>query len=369
MDDRAGRLPIRVGASNVTGLGAVQLAESLLPAIEGLPDVRVESLLLPDRGGLADYAPRAGGTGCSRYRRRLPNSLSRPLECLRREKGGGAPLLTLGDLPMRTARRQVVFVQTPHLADSGSRAFRYRVMRALFRANLPHVAAIVVQTDVMRDSLLATYGMDERLLHVVPQPPPEWVAKAGLRRHGRAGAAVGLSLFYPAAGYPHKNHALLAGLGAMDGWAGLVDDLLLTIAPERNPAPGVPFVRCAGRLGPDAMLRQYAAADALLFLSTDESYGFPLVEAMFLGLPILCPDLPYARALCGDGAFYFDPADLASLQRAAADLHRRLAAGWWPDWRARLASIPPDWETVAGRLLALLYPEACPSAGGIQRTG
>ena len=35
--------------------------------------------------------------------------------------------------------------------------------------------------------------------------------------------------------------------------------------------------------------------DALLFLSTDESYGFPLIEAMFVGLPIICPDLPYAR--------------------------------------------------------------------------
>ena len=50
-------------------------------------------------------------------------------------------------------------------------------------------------------------------------------------------------------------------------------------------------------------------ADALLFLS-EKDFGFPLIEAMYLGLPIVCPDLPFARALWND-AIYFDPNDIS----------------------------------------------------------
>ena len=95
------------------------------------------------------------------------------------------------------------------------------------------------------------------------------------------------------------------------------------------------------------MIHAYQKVDGLLFLSTDESYGFPLVEAMFVGLPIVCPDLPYARTLCSDGAIYFDPYSIDSLRQAIDDLSARLAAGWWPDWKEQLASIPKDWDTVA----------------------
>ena len=46
------------------------------------------------------------------------------------------------------------------------------------------------------------------------------------------------------------------------------------------------------------MIDEYKRADGLVFLSLSESYGFPLVEAMWLGLPIICPDTEYARDMC-----------------------------------------------------------------------
>jgi glycosyltransferase involved in cell wall biosynthesis len=95
------------------------------------------------------------------------------------------------------------------------------------------------------------------------------------------------------------------------------------------------------------MLNLYRDVDGLLFLSKAESYGFPLVEAMWIGLPIICPDLPYARTLCGNEAIYFDPKDVESLQRSVLDLRSRLTNGWWPDWSEQLRSIPKNWEEVA----------------------
>jgi glycosyltransferase involved in cell wall biosynthesis len=133
-----------------------------------------------------------------------------------------------------------------------------------------------------------------------------------------------------------------------------VEELLLTVPPECNPSPGVPWVRCLGLVSAEEMLRIYHRVDALVFLSTDESYGFPLVEAMSVGIPVICPDLPYAHALCGDGAIYFNPVSLESLQSAVCQLHSRLASGWWPDWSAQLAPIPRDWDAVATAMLEVV---------------
>jgi glycosyltransferase involved in cell wall biosynthesis len=94
--------------------------------------------------------------------------------------------------------------------------------------------------------------------------------------------------------------------------------------------------------------------DALFFPSLAESYGLPLVEAMVMGLPVVCADLPYAHWLCADQALYFDPADPAAAREAIAELDRRRLAGWRPDWSRALARIPKSWNEVGARFLELL---------------
>jgi glycosyltransferase involved in cell wall biosynthesis len=110
-------------------------------------------------------------------------------------------------------------------------------------------------------------------------------------------------------------------------------------------------------LTPDKVINAYETADALLFLSLSESFGFPLVEAMWIGLPIICPDLPYARALCGNQAIYFNPGDVNSLYLAVVDLSKRLDSGWWPEWSESLKVIPRNWEEVAATMLSLATGE------------
>ena len=61
------------------------------------------------------------------------------------------------------------------------------------------------------------------------------------------------------------------------------------------------------------MIKEYKNADALLFLSSEESLGLPLIEAMAINIPIVCPNLDYSRNICGDSAFYFDLNNLDSL--------------------------------------------------------
>ncbi len=345
---------LRIGLTNVTGLGASQLVSSLLPALEGTPGLRVEQLFLPESGELASYCPRSERVRVTRWHRTLPKPLSRIVECtlLGGRFDGVSPLLVLGDLPVRTRSRQIVFVQTPHLLPPpvGNSALRYAVARAIFRANIEHVDGIIVQTAAMRDALLTAYRLSPGQVHIVAQPPPDWLLESGRRRTGRLDPTnAPLRLVYPAAGYPHKNHQLLAG-ATQSEWTELVAELQLTIPVDAHPQPGSGWIRCVGRLQPAAMIEAYSRADALVFLSKAESFGLPLVEAMWLGLPIIAPDLPYARALCGETAIYFDPDRSDSALDAVRALRARIDAGWWPDWSAELAKIPRDWNEVAEKI-------------------
>lgn len=349
-------MPLDIVATNVTGLGAVQLAESLIPALERAPRLAVERIYLPDRGALASYRRVAAGQPAVAMSRRLPNAASRLLETTigGRRFDRGVPLLVLGDVPLRVRARQTLVVQTPHLlarlsTAGGGDARKYAVMRRLFKLNAGRVSDFIVQSDVMRDALVAEYDLER--VHVIQQPPPKWLLDGGPLTRRAAGAR--LRLFYPAAGYPHKNHVLLAAVDPT-AWEALVEQVTITLPASETPAPGVPSLVCADRLDPAAMRLAYADSDALLFLSTAESYGFPLVEAMWLGLPVIAPDRGYARSLCGDQAVYFDPRDAASLVNAVAILGARLASGWHPDWRPQLARLPRDWSEVATAIAALL---------------
>ena len=53
----------------------------------------------------------------------------------------------------------------------------------------------------------------------------------------------------------------------------------------------------------------------MIFPSTSESFGLPLVEAAHLGLPILAPELDYVRDVCSP-VQTFDPTSPLSIARA-----------------------------------------------------
>ena len=72
---------------------------------------------------------------------------------------------------------------------------------------------------------------------------------------------------------------------------------------------------------------------------------------MWIGLPIVCPDLGYARNLCGDQAIYFNPRSVSSLHLAVDELNHRLRSGWWPNWSVQLAGVPEDWVSVASSMI------------------
>jgi glycosyltransferase involved in cell wall biosynthesis len=87
-----------------------------------------------------------------------------------------------------------------------------------------------------------------------------------------------------------------------------------------------------GLLGQTETQKLYSQADVFVFPSLAESFGFPMVEAMAHGLPIVAADTDVNREICQDAAVYFSPLDAADLaaqvDRVATDdsLRNKLSA-------------------------------------------
>jgi glycosyltransferase involved in cell wall biosynthesis len=88
----------------------------------------------------------------------------------------------------------------------------------------------------------------------------------------------------------------------------------------------------------DTMADLYRLADALLFPSTQEGFGIPVLEAGLARMPVFCSDIPPLRETGGSEVYAFpldaDPADVAALIQRTLDadpaylLRRRVLEGY-----------------------------------------
>jgi len=69
----------------------------------------------------------------------------------------------------------------------------------------------------------------------------------------------------------------------------------------------------------DSELKQH---DVLVSTSLAETFGFPLVESMAAGVPVVATDVPIHREICGDAALYFRPGDSEDLARQLMELDK-----------------------------------------------
>ncbi|MFN7305775.1 MAG: glycosyltransferase family 4 protein [Acetobacteraceae bacterium] len=193
---------------------------------------------------------------------------------------------------------------------------------------------------------------------------------------------------------PRKNHLLLLHLWRnlaetqgdaapkliLIGRRGWENENILDML-ERCPALSGKVIEHAGL--PDAVVAGLLqGARALLFPSFAEGYGLPLAEALALGVPAICSDLPALREVGGEVPDYLHPLDGPGWRRlildyAAPDSGLRQAqmarlADWSaPSWDAHFALVDPWLERcakVAPRAAAeasLAFSRAAPSSAAL----
>ena len=130
---------------------------------------------------------------------------------------------------------------------------------------------------------------------------------------------------YVASGEPHKNHHRLIEAWCILAQEGVFPSLCLTLDKDRFSVlcewiekKSVQYrlkLQIFNIMPHGQILQLYGRVKAMIYPSTFESFGLPLVEARQKGLPILAPELDYVRDLI-DPDQTFDPESVISISRS-----------------------------------------------------
>ncbi len=200
------------------------------------------------------------------------------------------------------------------------RAYR----RVSYRAMARQADRVSVMTSAVRDEIVR---------HLAVKPSDVIVVPWGSVWSGPGSSALVPSIpgvphryvLFPAQSWPHKNHeglvralAVLRGQGCdvpvictgprNEHWTAVielarslrVDDLLVDL----------------GLVTPEELQALYRGAVALVFPSTYEGWGLPVVEALALGVPVACSAITPLVEIAAGAARLFDPASPESIAGA-----------------------------------------------------
>ena len=197
----------------------------------------------------------------------------------------------------------------------------YQKRRAGSIGSLAAARAVIADSEFTKESLLEHYGVRPEKVTVVHlgtdarfRPIEDGSQLAAVREK------YGLErpfIYFPAASWPHKNHAgMLQALRLLVERPGFDGELVMTGIAEKAQGN---IERLIGELGLGARVRilgylesaelpvLYSLARMLVFPSFFEGFGLPLVEAMACGCPVACSNTTSLPEVAGDAALLFDP--------------------------------------------------------------
>ncbi|QGU11515.1 glycosyltransferase [Leclercia sp. J807] len=172
-----------------------------------------------------------------------------------------------------------------------------------------------VQTEWMRNAIIKKKNVNPRQVHVVK---PELVMD-GLNITGHRKEGDVMDILYPATPLFYKQHALFIDIvRTLKNKYGLdkinvhftftadMDPNLIERIKENHLVDNFVF---HGVLSQKDLYALYNKVDLIVFPSLLETVGLPLLEAAYLGKPILVSDLPYAHEVLKDydGAYFVNP--------------------------------------------------------------
>jgi glycosyltransferase involved in cell wall biosynthesis len=160
-----------------------------------------------------------------------------------------------------------------------------------------------------------------------------------------------------------KNFEVLFDAATMLIGRGRAVRLILTLAehlPEnmrvmqRAKAAGLgEVIENAGELDAAGISTLYDSLDIFAFPSLVESFGFPLVEAMAKGLPIVAADNPSNREIAADAGLFFPPDDAEALAGILGEIIDNSSLRAAKSTAALHRAQDFSWDRAAERTLAL----------------
>lgn len=314
-----------IHASNVHQGGGKLLLTSILRALPS----QVESVLsldirMPVEGTMAQNLP---------IRTVAPTILSRFLSELWLAKNVrvGDTVLCFGNLPpmFRVRGKAVVFVQNRYLVESlGLAGFPFKTRFRLFAERcwlhwrITNADVLIVQTPTMKKSLelLSRGRVPIRIMPFTAESATYFKPEVRPVQH----VEKEIDFLYVASGEPHKNHRRLIEAWCLLARDGIFPALKLTLdsnnfvelcawITEQTNQYGIRVTNA--EVPHEQMSDLYSKVSALIYPSTMESFGLPLIEARQAGVAIVASELDYVRDVA-DPAETFDPHSAMSIARA-----------------------------------------------------
>jgi glycosyltransferase involved in cell wall biosynthesis len=210
----------------------------------------------------------------------------------------------------------LIYLTRPEFFTPTERAYFSWIPRLL-----PHAEVVSTVSGHVREAVLEAFpARDPETVSIIPNGvddrffiPPAARAEAAIRAR-RALALTRPFVLFVGRVNPRKN---LARLVAAMLAGGLTELDLVLAGPADGPSDpdlqrafdAAPSVRVV-RLGPVAdewLPGLYAAAEVACYVSLDEGFGVPPLEAMASGTPSVVSDIPPIREVVGDAATRVDP--------------------------------------------------------------
>ncbi|WP_033541955.1 glycosyltransferase [Planococcus sp. CAU13] len=191
--------------------------------------------------------------------------------------------------------------------------FKYKVLlNYMFRKNLYKYEKIIVQTNWMKEEVVKRYsGIDKEKVRVINPPANDVInqtKKLPLGIEEKINREF-FNLIYITNNDKYKNNDFLVST-IMQFNLNSSRKVTLYLSVEGQDSDHIKYL---GKVPYESMYTLYKKMDALIFPSLTETVGLPLIEAKLADLPGIMADLPYAREIWGQDAFYFNPRDCKSL--------------------------------------------------------
>ncbi len=252
----------------------------------------------------------------------------------------------LSRVPIKHSGVVLCFHSLPPLLSNRANIVVFQQNRIYLGLNLPSEYSLRTRVRLMYERAVSLLLRSRVSRYIVQTPTMQreiykWYAETGfsssppdvqvfpfiddtfeLATAGRS--TVDWDFIYVADGEAHKNHRKLLDAWIILAQEGLRPSLALTLGPRDDVLRmEIESAVCTnnlkivdlGQLPRDQLMVLYLRAGALIFPSTSESFGLPLVEAMRSGLPIVASELDYVRDVCIP-AQTFDPLSAISISRA-----------------------------------------------------
>lgn len=285
-------------------------------------------------------------------------------------------IFSMGNFSVPSSRKQVVLFMWPYATYPEGEIWdrmswkdvqTRKAKIATFRKRLKYADVVAPQTQTSAERLKRYYPEIKELC-VVPTAVALNQFKQPLsgERSAFDWSQPGKKLLCLTRYYPHKNLEILVQLARLIKFHEKPYSVITTIADEQHVGAAQlieqikqeevqEVIHNIGPVPMDEVPALYEHTDGLLLPTLLESFSGTYVDAMFMKKPIFTSDRDFARDVCGEAAFYFDPLSAGQILEVIESgfndrdrLQHTLDAGY-----TRVSEFP-DWNRVADMYLDLL---------------